>query len=78
MIELGIIYSYSNMYILAEKYLKLLLNLTSDSEASYFLDCIYEKQYNFGLAIKYFLESEIPEASERISAIEYKVKLLNI
>ena len=63
---------------LAEKYFKLVLEFTDDSEISYLLGDIYEKQNNFGLAIKYYVEADIPEADERISAIEYKLKLLKI
>lgn len=76
--SLGKIYFDMEKYDLAEKYFKLVLEFTDDSEISYLLGDIYEKQNNFGLAIKYYVEADVPEADERISAIEYKLKLLSI
>ena len=76
--SLGKIYFDMEKFDLAEKYFKLVLEFTDDSEISYLLGDIYEKQNNFGLAIKYYVEADMPEADERISAIEYKLKLLKI
>lgn len=77
-LPLGKIYYDMEKFDLAEKYLKLALKFKEDSESFYLLGSIYEKQNNFGLAIKYYVEADVPEADERISAIEYKLKLLTI
>lgn len=77
-LPLGKIYYDMEKFDLAEKYLKLALKFKEDTESFYLLGSIYEKQNNFGLAIKYYVEADVPEADERISAIEYKLKLLAI
>ena len=77
-LPLGKIYYDMEKFDLAEKYLKLALKFKEDTESFYLLGSIYEKQNNFGLAIKYYVEADVPEADERISAIEYKLKLLKI
>ena len=77
-LPLGKIYYDMEKFDLAEKYLKLALKFKEDTESFYLLGSIYEKQNNFGLAIKYYVEADVPEADERISAIEYKLKLLSI
>ena len=51
---------------LAEKYLKLALKFKEDTESFYLLGSIYEKQNNFGLAIKYYVEADVPEADKKL------------
>lgn len=75
--RLGIIYYYNlNDDEKALDYLLRVMHYAEDTELSYIIATIYERQNNLGLAKQYYSISNVDGSEEKVVAIEQKEKLL--